>query len=314
MEKIAITGGAGYIGSNFAKLLLERGYKVTIFDKVSLDQAKRIHTIRDKIDYKSIDLTNIELLKEELKNVNLVAHFAASADIALGKTKTDVDLNNGIIATYNVLETMRINKIKKIIFPSSSTIYGNFSKIPTSEDVGMLFPTSLYGASKLAGEAMISSFCHLFGMKSWIFRFGNIIGKDMTRGVIKDFINKLKKNPNKLIILGNGLQEKDFIHIDDCLEAILLTLEKSNEIINVFNLGTGTTTSVNKIAKMIIERMELKNVNLEYTGGESGWPGDAPKVHYDITKIKKIGWNPKLVSDEAVELAITQVLENESKE
>ncbi len=313
MEKIAITGGAGYIGSNLAKLLLERGYNVTIFDKVPANQAKRIYDIRDKISYKTLDLKNIELLKDELKNVDLVAHFAASADIALGKTKTDIDLNDGIIATYNVLEAMRVNKIKKIIFPSSSTIYGNFSKIPTPEDTGMLFPTSLYGASKLSGEALISSFCHLFEMKSWIFRFGNVIGKDMARGVIKDFINKLEKNPNKLIILGNGLQEKDFIHIDDCLEGILFALEKSNEIINVFNLGTGVTTSVNKIAKRIIEKMELKNVDIEYTGGESGWLGDAPKVHYDITKMKRIGWNPKLLSDDAVELAITQVLKNESK-
>ncbi len=313
VEKIAITGGAGYIGSNFAKLLLERGYDITIFDKISVDHAKRIYDIRDKITYKTLDLKNIKLLKDELKNIDLVAHFAASADIALGKTKTDIDLNDGIIATYNVLESMRVNKIKKIIFPSSSTIYGNFSKIPTPEDTGMLFPTSLYGASKLAGEALISSFCHLFEMKSWIFRFGNVIGKDMSRGVIKDFISKLKKNPNELIILGNGLQEKDFIHIDDCLEGILFALEKSNEIINVFNLGTGTTTSVNKIAKRIIEKMELKNVNIEYTGGESGWPGDAPKVHYDITKMKRIGWNPKLLSDEAVELSIIQVLKNESK-
>ena len=312
MKKILITGGAGYIGSNLTKLLLEKGNKVTIFDKLPVEQAHRIHTIRDKINYRCIDLKNFELLKKELKNVDLVAHFAASADIALGKNKTDVDLNDGIIATYNVLESMRINKIKKIIFSSSSAIYGNFSKIPTPEDAGMLFPMSLYGASKLAGEAMISAYCYLFGMKSWIFRFGNIVGEDMARGVIKDFIKKLKNNPKELVILGNGLQEKDFIHIDDCLDGILFAIQKSNETINVFNLSTGTTTSVNKIAKMVIENMGLKNVKLEYTGGESGWPGDAPTVHYDITRLNNIGWKPKLLSDEAVELSITQVLKYEN--
>jgi len=308
-KKFVITGGAGFIGSNFAKRLLEYSYNVTVFDTTKKREAKRLSSIIDKIEYRTINLQNLNQLKQKLKNFDVVAHFSASADIELGRTNTEMDLKNGIIATYNILEAMRINGLKKIIFPSSSAIYGNFSKIPTPEDSGLLFPTSLYGATKLSAEALISAYCHLFKMKAWIFRFGNIVGPDMTRGVIKDFINKLKKNPRKLKILGDGLQQKDFIYIDDCLNGILFAFKKSNDRVNVFNLSTGKTTSVNKIAKMIVEQMNLKNVKFTYTGGKSGWPGDAPIVHYDISKIKKLGWKPKLSSDAAVKVAIKHMIQ-----
>lgn len=309
--KFVITGGSGFIGSNLAKRLVKENHIVTIFDLIPQNDAKRIQSIINKIDYRVTDISNFETLKNQLKGFDVVAHFAASADIALGRTKTDVDLKQGIINTYNVLEVMRINNIKKIIFPSSSTIYGKPIKIPTTEDTGMLFPTSLYGASKLACEGMISAFCHLFQMKSWIFRFGNVVGSDMTRGVIKDFIRKLRHNPNELEILGNGLQKKDFIYIDDCLDGISYAFKNSDDVVNVFNLSSGTTTTVNDIATMLLEEMNLENVKITYTGGNSGWPGDSPIVHYDITKIKKIGWKPKYLSDDAVKLAINQTLKDE---
>lgn len=309
--KFVITGGTGFIGSNLAKRLLKDGNEVTIFDRIDPKDAKRLHSVMNEINYLQIDLENSEQLKDELKNFDVVAHFSASADIALGRTKTDVDLKQGTIVAYNILEAMRINSIKQIIFPSSSAVYGEPAKIPTTEDTGLLFPTSLYGASKLACEGLISAFCHLFGMKSWIFRFGNIVGSDMTRGVIRDFIRKLRNDSDKLEILGNGLQQKDFIHIDDCLSGILFAFENSKDKVNVFNLSSGTTTSVNKIAEMIMEELNLKNVKLVYTGGESGWPGDAPIVHYDITKIKKLGWKPLFLSDEAIKLAIKGTIQNE---
>lgn len=310
--RFAITGGAGFIGSNLVRRLVKEGHTVSVFDLVSRDSAARLKSVIDKIDYKTLDLLEFERVKSELKGFDVIAHFAASADIALGLTKTDVDLKHGILATYNVLESMRINGLDKIIFPSSSAIYGKFIKIPTTEDTGMLFPTSLYGASKLSAEALISAFCHLFHMKSWIFRFGNVVGQDMTRGVIKDFIRKLRQNPKELEILGNGLQQKDFIHIDDCIDGILFAFKNSNDAVNVFNLGSGETTSVNTIAKTVIKEMKLENVNFRYTGGESGWPGDAPIVHYDITKIKKLGWKPKFSSELAVLSAIKNTLENET--
>ena len=306
--KFVITGGAGFVGSNFAKRLLADGHKVTIFDKSNKSKSTRLKPIIKKIDYKQIDLQNLKQLKQKLKNFDVVAHFSASANIGLGKTDTETDFKNGTLVTYNILEAMRNNGIKKIIFPSSSAIYGNFSKIPTPENAGLLFPTSLYGAAKLSSEAMISAFCYLFNMQAWIFRFGNILGPDMTRGVIKDFILKLKKNPHKLKILGNGSQQKDFIYINDCLDGILFAFKKSNDVVNVFNLSTGKTTSVKKISKMVVKEMNRKNVKFTYSGGKSGWPGDAPIVHYDISKIKKLGWKPKLSSDEAVKSAIKHMI------
>lgn len=314
MGNFLVTGGAGFIGSNLVKKLISDSHSVTIFEKIEKNKAYRLESIFDKIEYETIDIKNLELIKQKIKNFDVVAHFAASADIAIGQTDTKADFENGIMTTFNVLEAMRINGINKIIFPSSSTIYGNFSKIPTPEDAGLLFPTSLYGAAKLSSEALISAFCHIFGMKSWIFRFGNVLGSDMTRGVIKDFIKKLKTDSTKLEILGNGKQLKDFIYVDDCIDAMLFALKNSDEVVNVFNLGTGQTTSVNNIAQWVIEEMNLEDVKLTYTGGESGWQGDAPIVHYDILKIKSLGWSPKLLSNEAVKFSIQNTLKSEKDE
>jgi len=306
--KFVITGGAGFIGSSLTKRLVKDGHNVTVIDKVEQNKAFRLSTILNKITYKCFDLQDLDLLKKELKDFDVVAHFSASADIALGRTKTDVDLKEGTIVTYNVLESMRTNKINQIVFPSTSAVYGNPLKIPTTEDTGLLFPTSLYGSSKLAAEGLISAFCYLFGIKSWIFRLGNVVGPDLQRGVIKDFIKKLREDPKKLEILGDGLQQKDFVYMSDFLNGLLFAFNNSHEVINVFNLSSGATTSVNKIAEMLFDAMKLKNVQVSYTGGKSGWPGDAPIVHYDISKIRKLGWNPKYTSDEAVGLAIQDTL------
>lgn len=314
MTNFLVTGGAGFIGSNLVRYLLKKHYQVTVFDKIKKEKAVRLLPIINDITYETVDLKNYDETRDRFDDFDTIAHFSASADIAIGKGNTRIDFDEGILVTYNILEIMKEKNCNKIVFPSSSTIYGNFSKIPTSEDAGMLFPTSLYGAAKLSSEALISAYCHLFGIRSWIFRLGNVVGGDMTRGVIMDFIKKLKNNPNQLEILGDGNQEKDFIHIDDCIEAMLFALTNSNDIVNVFNLGTGSTTSVKKIAKMVIEELQLDNVVIKFTGGKSGWPGDAPLVHYDISKIEKIGWKPKFLSDMAVRLAIQKTVSNLSKE
>lgn len=305
---VAITGGAGFIGSNLTKKLIQNGHKVTVFDKIDFSDAYRLSEIKENFSFVSLDITNFDLIKNALTDFDVVGHFSASADIALGLNNTFTDIREGTIATYNILESMRLNNIKKIIFPSSSTVYGNPSKIPTSEDTGLLFPISLYGASKLSSEGLISAYCHLFGLQSWIFRLGNVVGSDMTRGVIKDFISKLTNNPKHLKVLGNGLQQKDFVHIDDFLNAVMHCFLKSDEIINIFNLSSGTTIDVKKITKMVIEEMNLKDVQISYTGGNSGWPGDSPLVHYDISKIKNIGWSPNYDSEQAVKLSIKQTL------
>lgn len=317
LTKFLVTGGAGYIGSHITQRLLKDGCEVKSVDKIPLEKAYRLKSVlgNPKFSYSEIDICNLDLLKSEFQGINTIVHLAASADIFLGTEDTFLDIKQGTILTYNILESMRLNNVKEIIFSSTGTVFGYPIKIPTSEDTGMMLPISLYGASKLASEGLISAYCNLFGMKSWIFRFGNIIGKDSKRGVIFDLITKLKKNSYELEVLGNGEQLKDYVYIDDCLEAIFYAHSKSKETVNVFHLGSDSNLAVKDIVKMILEEMTLKNVVIRYTGGPAGWrgggwPGDINLVLYDISKLKKLGWTPKYSSREAVRLSIRETLKN----
>ncbi len=309
--KFAITGGSGFIGSNLVKYLLNEGHDISVLDPIQKNAQTKLKEILHLINYKIIDFENIETVKSELKNFDVVIHLAASANTAIGQIKTNVDLKQGIITTYNLLEAMRLNGIKNIIFTSAPAVYGNPFEIPTREDTGMLFPISLYGAAKLASEGMISAFCHIFEMKSWIFRLGNVVGPNMTRGVIQDFILKLKKDSTKLEILGNGEQKKDVIFVNDCIKGIFYGFEKSSETVNVFNLSSGSTITVNEIASIIQKEMSLKNVNLKYRGGKGGWPGDPPIINLDVSKLESLGWKPEYNSHEAVKLTVRGILQRE---
>lgn len=317
MTKFIVTGGAGFIGSHMVKRLLNDGNDVRVIDKIPLENASRLKLIRknNNFSYYQRDLSQVETLDTDFGGFDVVIHFAANADVSLGIKNTDLDLKQGTLVTWKVLEAMRRCNIKRIIFSSSSTIYGFPVNIPTTEYIGMLFPASLYGASKLASEALISAFCYLYDMKCWIFRFGNVIGNDTAHGVIFDLVNKLKKNQDELEVLGNGQQVKDYVNIDDCLNAILHAFSKVEEKINVFNLSSGTKLSVQDIVKIILEEMNLKNTKIKYTGGPKGWggggwKGDVKIVHYDISKLKKTGWSPKLSSVDAVRLAVREIIEN----
>jgi len=307
--KFAITGGSGFIGSNLVKRLLKDGHDISVFDPIRTELQLRLKDVLNQINYKVLDFEDVESVKNEFKNFDVVVHLAARANTAIQQRKTDVDLKQGIISTYNVLEAMRINKIKKIIFSSAPAIYGYPIEIPTKENTGMLFPISLYGATKLASEGLISAFCHLFEMKSWIFRLGNVVGPDMTRGVISDFILKLRQNPTQLEIFGNGKQKKDVIFVNDCIEGILLAFEKTREIVNVFNLSSGSTITVDEIASIVLEEMKLNDVKLKYTGGEGGWRGDPPIIKLDIGKLRALGWKPEYDSHQAVKLAVRGFLQ-----
>lgn len=314
MTNFLITGGAGFIGSHITLKLLQDGHKVKVIDKKPINYSllKKL-TLEKRFSYSQINIKNSEDLIEEFKGIDIIFHFSASADIALGTSNTFIDVQQGTLVTYAVLEAMRKSSIKRLIFPSSSTVYGYPPKIPTPEDSGLLFPTSLYGASKLASEALISSYCYLFDMKSWIFRFGNVIGKNAVRGVLIELIQKLKKNSKELEVLGDGNQLKDYIYIDDCVAGILYALENSDKKINVFNLGTGTTLSVNEIVKIIFNELKLNDVKVNYTEGSpgwkgGGWPGDINVVQFDITKIRNLGWTPKFNSAEAVKKTIKEII------
>jgi len=198
--------------------------------------------------------------------------------------------------------------VKQIVFSSSSTVYGETPSIPLPENYGPLLPISVYGAAKLAAEALISSFCHTFDMQGWIFRFANVVGERGTHGVIVDFIKKLRRNPKELEILGDGRQRKNYLYVEDCVDGILFGFDHSKDQINLFNLGSTGATEVTRIAEMVVEEMGLKDVKFSYTGGERGWKGDVPKFQFDVSKINKLGWNAKYSSDEAVRKAIRDLL------
>lgn len=304
-----VTGGAGFIGSHLVDRLVSMG-DVVIYDNLSSGKTEFIkhHLGRDSFQFIEADLLELDTLTKAMKDHDIVFHMAANPDARAGIKDTDLDLKQGTIVTYNILEAMRLNAIKKIVFASSSTVCGETPVKPIAEDYGPLQPISLYGASKLASEGLITAFCHLFGMQAWIFRFANVIGARATHGVVFDFINKLKRNTRELEILGDGSQEKPYLHVADCVDGFLYGFQHSNDQVNVFNLGTPSSTDVDTIARMLVEEMGLSNVRFKYTGGNRGWPGDVPQVRYDTSKTERLGWKPRYSSDEAVRRAIRDIL------
>jgi len=311
--RIFITGGAGFIGSHLVDRLISSDV-VTIYDNLSSGRKEFIQHYLDKPNFHFIpaDLLDFDTLSKATAHHDIVFHLAANPDVRAGIADTKLDLQQGTVATRNVLEAMKVNQIRKIVFASSSTVYGEAGTKPAAEDYGPLLPISLYGASKLACEGLISAFCHLFDMQAWIFRFANVVGARASHGVIFDFINKLKQNPTELEILGDGIQEKPYLYVADCIDGILFGLEHSQEQVNVLNLGTDSSTNVTAIASMVVEAMGLSEVKFMYTGGNRGWRGDVPQVRFDIDKIKSLGWTPRYSSDEAVRQAIRDILITES--
>lgn len=304
-----LTGGAGFIGSHLVDRLAKIG-KVTVYDNLSTGRQEfiRHHLGKRDFDFIQADLLDFSTLKKTIANHDIVFHLAANPEIRAGVEATDLDLKTGVIASFNVLEAMKLNKINRVVFTSSSAVYGESGITPVTEVHGPLLPISLYGASKLSSEGFISAFCHLFNIQAWIFRLANVVGPRLTHGVIFDFVNKLKQNPGQLEILGNGRQRKPYLHISDCVNGMLFCLEHSNQPVNVFNLGTSSSTGVINIASMIVEAMGLENVEFRYTGGSRGWLGDVPQVRFDVTKMNRLGWKNKYTSDEAVRQAIMEIL------
>ena len=309
-KRVFITGGAGFIGSHLVDRLADEGCQITVYDNLSSGKEKFIarHTSKSYFKLIKADLLDLDNLKSAIKNHDIVFHLAANPDIRYGISHTDTDLKQNTIVTYNVLETMRLAGVKQIAFSSTSTIYGEPSLMPTPEDYGPLYPISLYGASKLACEALITSFCHTFDMKCWIYRFANIVGGRGTHGIIYDFINKLKKNPKELEILGDGKQTKSYLLVDDCIDAMLFLMNNATEQFNVYNLGCDDRISIREIAELLIENMELAGANIKYTGGSRGWPGDVPQMSLDVKKINKLGFKAKYSSKQAIVVAINRML------
>ena len=310
LNNLFVTGGAGFIGSHLVDRLISEGNQVTVYDNLVSGGKKDIEQHIGKKDFQFIeaDLLDFDKLKETMKGHEAVCHLGANTDIPKGNKITDLDLNNCTIATRNVLEAMIFNNIDKIIFASSACVYGDAPPQALAETFGPLLPINLYGAGKLACEGLISSYCHLFGIEAWMFRFANVVGARMGHGVIYDFIQKLKKNHTELEIMGDGNQQKPFFLVEDCIDGMLCAFHNADSQYAVYNLGCESFTSVTRIAEIVTEEMGLRNVKFRCTGGKRGWPGDVPVVHFDVGKIKKLGWKAKHTSNEAVRIATKRLL------
>ena len=308
--KAFVTGGAGFIGSHLVDSLIENGHSVTVYDNLSSGDKQFIqhHLHQENFTFIKADLLDLKRVKKEIQDHDIVFHLAANPHVRLGEKQTDLDLNQGIVATYNILEAMRHSSIKKIVFSSSSVVYGETTELSLSETYGPTLPISMYGAGKLGAEGLISAFCGTFDFQTWIYRFANVVGARGTHGVIVDFIEKLRKNPYELEILGDGKQCKPYLYVSDCVDGILFGFAHAPEKMNLFNLSCDTTTIVTRIAEMVAEEMKLKNVSFKYTGGIRGWKGDVPRFQLDAQKINTLGWKATLTSDEAVRKAIKDVL------
>lgn len=310
--KYFVTGGAGFIGSNMVdRLLSNQENFVKVYDNLStgnikfLDDAKK----NERFEFVEADLLDDKRLIKEMEGCDFVFHFAANADIRFGLEHPRKDLEQNTIATFNVLEAMRLNGIKRIAFPSTGPVYGESKVIPTPEDAPMPIQTSLYGASKLACEGMIEAYCEGFGFTAYIYRFVSILGERYTHGHVFDFVKKLTENPDKLYILGNGKQRKSYLYIQDCLDAILLSIEKSTDKVNIYNLGVDDFCEVNDSAGWVSEELGY-TPEFEYSGGDRGWIGDNPFIYLDTKKICSLGWKPKYTIEEGVKKTVRFLIEN----
>ena len=308
-----VTGCAGFIGSNLVDRLLKdsKNYVIGI-DNYSTGNNIFINKALKSKNFKfiKIDLLNLNDLKNSFKGGDIVFHLAANADVRFGVNNPRKDLEQNTIATQNVLEAMKFNNIKKIVFSSTGSVYGEASIIPTPENSPFPIQTSFYGASKVACEGLISAYCEGFDMQGYIFRFVSILGERYTHGHVFDFYKKLKKNPKKLLILGNGKQRKSYLYVHDCIDGILLSLKKSKEKLNIFNLGLNDYCDVNQSIKWICDELSLKP-KLEYTGGDRGWIGDNPFIFLETKKISNLGWKPKYNIKESVLRTLNYLKKNE---
>ena len=294
MSLYLVTGCSGFIGSNMIDRLLNEGHKVIGIDNYStgihkfLDNALK----NDRFSFFEKDLYDLNSFSYLLEGVDIVFHFAANADVRSGVNRPRIDLEQNTMVTHNLLEAMRLRNVKHIAFSSTGSVYGEAAQVPTPEDAPFPIQTSLYGASKLACEGLISAYCEGFGFQSWIFRFVSILGERYTHGHVYDFYKKLKDNPHELAVLGNGKQRKSYLYIQDCLDAILLSINYFEDKVNVINLGTNDYCEVNDSISWICEELKV-TPKLIYSGGDRGWIGDNPFIFLETKKIKSTGWMPK---------------------
>ncbi|MDI6690840.1 MAG: NAD-dependent epimerase/dehydratase family protein [Candidatus Bathyarchaeota archaeon] len=313
-QKIFITGGAGFMGSHVVDRLCQEGKEVVVFDNLSSGKLENIRQWLRKSNFNFVreDLLKPASILEPLSECEIVFHLAANPEVRVGAADPKVHYEQNIATTFNLLEAIRkVGCVKSFVFTSSSTVYGDAEKIPTPEDYAPLKPVSIYGASKLASEALITAYAYTYGFKAIIYRLANIIGPRSQHGVIYDFVNKLSVNSKKLEILGDGAQRKSYLYVDDCIEALLIGVSHSHNRVEIYNVGSEDQVNVKEIADIVCQEMGLRNVEYVYTGGVNGgrgWKGDVKVMLLNIEKIKSLGWKPKLNSCQAVERTVKALL------
>ncbi|MBI4963603.1 MAG: NAD-dependent epimerase/dehydratase family protein [Desulfomonile tiedjei] len=309
--KVMVTGGAGFIGSHLVDELARRGTQVSVYDNLSTGFRRYLEPAMKtgRVQLIQGDILDSAGLAEAMAGASMVFHLAANADVRGGIKDTFVDLEQNVMGTHRVLEAMRKVGATEIVFTSSATVYGEPDRFPTPEDYAPL-QTSLYGASKLSAEAIIQAYCEYFGIRSLAFRFVSWIGERYSHGVVYDFVNKLREDPTKLEILGDGKQRKSYLHVEDGVRGIFLALERIPEPKSVINLGHVEYMNVTDLADIVCEEMGLKNVSYHYTGGVRGWLGDSPFVHLDISKISQAGFRPLISIEEGIRRTVCYLLDN----
>jgi UDP-glucose 4-epimerase len=310
--KFFVTGAAGFIGSNLVDRLLQDGHEVTAFDNFSTGQMNFLKEACQNDHFKLVqaDVLDLPALTKAISGVDFVFHLAANADVRFGIEHPRRDLEQNTIATYNVLEAMRANNVRRIAFSSTGSIYGAAQVFPTPEDAPFPVQTSLYGASKLAGEGLIQAYCEGYGFQGYIFRFVSILGERYSHGHVFDFYKKLLQNPDELLVLGNGHQRKSYLYVQDCIDAILFVIAKAQEKVNIYNLGTDEYCQVNESIGWICEHLGL-NPQRIYSGGDRGWIGDNPFIFLDTAKVHALGWKPKLTIQQGIIKTVEYLQENQ---
>ncbi|MBX0294233.1 NAD-dependent epimerase/dehydratase family protein [Haloarcula nitratireducens] len=301
-KRIVVTGGAGFIGSHLVERLVGDN-DVVVADDGSNGHSEWVH---DEASVVEGDLTDPAVVEDAVTpETDLVVHLAASKLVDTDAPRRQFEDNSTI--TYNLLERMDEAGVDNLAFTSSSTVYGEAPR-PTPEDYAPLEPISVYGATKLAEESLISTYAHSHGLQSWVFRFANIVGPRLRGAVIPDFVEKLRENPDSLTILGDGRQQKSYMHVTECVEAMAYAVSHADADHNVFNLGTRTTTSVDRIADIVADEMGI-DPEYEYTGGDRGWTGDVPRMRLSVDKLAALGWEPDQSSDDAVRQSVRELLD-----
>lgn len=308
-QKVLVTGGAGFIGSNLVDALVATGASVTVFDDLSSGRLEFIqgHVKYGRVKFVKGSILDRKALDAAMQSCGRAFHLAATPDVRAGTEKPQAMFNVNMAGTFNAIDAARSASVGEFVFASSATVYGEASVIPTPENYSPLRPISLYGATKLAGEAMLSGVCGVSGMKAVAYRFANVIGRRGTHGVIRDFILKMRRNPKELEILGNGKQKKNYVHVDDCVAGILHP-KKGLGKFETLNIGSADSITVTEIADIIAEEMGLHNVKYSFTGGDRGWVGDVPKYQPAIDSMLAQGWKPKMNSEQAVRKAVKELI------